>query len=539
MSTTEQLSISKTGEGPGREGDALRARLAEVEGKLAEAQELIRAIHSGEVDAVVVSGPSGDQVFTLRDAEYAYRVLVESMNEGAATLAADGTVLYCNHRLANLLGAPLEQIVGSPVTKLLSSGNAHIFEALLAQARSGEPVTAGLDLELADGKDLPIQLSLREMASVEPVALSMVVTDLTESKARDEIIAAGKLAATILESAAEAIAVCDQTGLVILGNQAFETLCGCNPLFKPFNALLPLQPAGESASPEKFIPISDALAETAIFRQEVVLRRDRRRDVSLLMTASPMLSSDPNGGFVVTMTDITERKLAEAALLRSEKLASVGRMASTIAHEINNPLEAVVNLLYLAMIDPKLPPEAKALLERAGEELDRVTHITQQSLAFHRGTGTEAMVALREVVEGVLKLFAKRLQEKEIVINTQFRANVEIRALGGEIRQVFANLLSNSLDATPSGGRIELRVAQICGKDGSPKARFSIADTGAGIPADRLEKIFEPFFTTKEMVGTGLGLWVSKQILDKHRASIRVNSKPGKGTVFSIVFPLD
>src|ERR1017187_178530 len=132
-----------------------------------------------------------------------------------------------------------------------------------------------------------------------------------------------------------------------------------------------------------------------------------------------MQSSDSVAGCVVTLTDITERKLAEAALLRSEKLASVGRMASTIAHEINNPLEAVGNLLYLAMVDPNVSPQIKSHLDRAVEELDRVSHITQQSLTFHRDTGAPAMIDLREIVDGVLKLFARRLQAKEITVETR------------------------------------------------------------------------------------------------------------------------
>src|ERR1017187_577692 len=135
-----------------KENVTLRSRLEEIESKLSEAQELISAIQQGDVDAVVVSGPGGEQVFTLRDAEYAYRALVESMNEGAATLAADGTVLYCNPRLAILLSVPLEQIIGSPISKLVSNETARVFEALLAQARSGQPITTGLDLQLAEGR---------------------------------------------------------------------------------------------------------------------------------------------------------------------------------------------------------------------------------------------------------------------------------------------------------------------------------------------------------------------------------------------------
>ena len=530
--------ISSPGDELIREIEALRARLAESESKLAEAQELISAIQQGDVDAVVVFGPAGEQVFTLKDTEYAYRALVESMNEGAATLAADGTVLYCNHRLSNLLGVPLEHVIGSQMTKLVSNVTAHAFEALLAQARSSQSITTGLDLQLAKGKSISTQVSLHEMSSVEPVAFCMVVTDLTESKARDEIVAAGKLASIILESAAEAIAVCDEAGTVISCNQALETLCGFNPLFQPFNSVLSLEVVDETAKQAEYFSISNALSGYRLVGLEVLLRPKNGRPASLLLSASPLLSSNSIAGCVVTLTEITQHKLAEMALLRSEKLASVGRMASTIAHEINNPLEAVFNLVYLAMTDPSISQKIKSHLGRAVEELDRISHITQQSLAFHRDTGAPATIDLRNSVESVLRLFAGRLEAKEINVKTRYLAESQITALEGEIRQVLANLLSNSLDAVPSGGRIEIRLSRVSGRDGSPMVRFTIGDTGVGIPADWQKNIFEPFFTTKESVGTGLGLWVSKQIVDKHGAQIRVKSMPGSGTVFSIVFPI-
>jgi PAS domain S-box-containing protein len=165
-----------------RENDDLRTRLATAEAKLAEAQELIQAIQQGDVDAVVVSGPAGDQVFSLKDAEYGYRALVEAMSESAATLAADGTVLYCNERLAHLLGIPLETIPGNPLSRHLSGETARAFTALLEQGLSGESITTGLDLCTVQGRCLPVQISIREMVSIESAVCCMVVTDLTESK---------------------------------------------------------------------------------------------------------------------------------------------------------------------------------------------------------------------------------------------------------------------------------------------------------------------------------------------------------------------
>ena len=520
-----------------REIEALRAHLAEAENRLAEAQDVIRAIQSGDVDAVVVSGPQGEQVFTLQGAEYAYRALVEAMNEGAATLGLDGTVLYCNQRLSDLLAISLEQIIGHPVAKLFAAEAALEFETLLARAQAGEPCRAELDFKSGQGNRIPTYVSLREMKSVDPSALCLVVTDLTERKQRDELIASGSLAASILESAAEAIAVCDQAGKIFRVNQALIDLCGANPLFQNFEAALPLEIDRELDGRCKPFFISKALGGATLRAQEVRLVRNNGQTVPLLLTAAPIHSATGILGCVLTMTDITDRKKAEGALIRSDKLASVGRMASTIAHEINNPLETIGNVIYLAMTDPGISPSAKSFLEVAVQELDRVNHIARQTLAFHRETSAPALIDLRASIDTTLKLFAGRLEARNITVARRYAEVGRIRAFGGEIQQVISNLLANSMDAMPNHGRIEIRLSRTL-SSGTEKVRLAIADTGSGISPERLASVFEPFFTTKEMHGTGLGLWVTKQIVEKHRATIRVRSKLGRGTVFSIVFPL-
>ncbi len=530
--------ISKLSEEVISENDDLRAKLAETENRLAEAQEVLRAIQSGEVDAVVVSGPEGDQVFTLQDAEYGYRALVEAMNEGAATLAADGTVLYCNHCLSEIIGIPLEQIIGSPVTKFVAGEAKHDFEALFRQAHGGEPNKAELVFQSGLSDIIPVYVSLREMKAVEPPTLCMVVTDLTERKKRDELIAAGRLATSILESAAEAIAVCDESGKIIRINEALERLCCFNPMFQPFNLALPLEITDGAAGRREPFSIFDVLLRGGtLHAREVELRRQDGQSVPLLLTAAQIKASFGVVGCVLTMTDITERKRAQEAVLRSEKLASVGRMASTMAHEINNPLETVGQAVYLAMTDPEIPAAAKSYLDLAIQELERVNHITRQTLSFHRENNTPKLIELREIVENILQLFVVRLRSREIAIAKQYRAVARIRSFGGEIQQIISNLVSNSMDATPNHGRIEVRLSPSIGKNGARLVRLTVADTGSGIPAERLEKVFEPFFTTKEVVGTGLGLWVTKQIVEKRGAKIRVRSKLGSGTVFSITFP--
>jgi PAS domain S-box-containing protein len=512
-----------------------REQLQASQSRLAEAEQIITAIRSGEVDAVVVSGPEGDQIFTLQGAEYAYRALVEEMSEGAATLGADGAILYCNQRLSDLMHRPMEQIIGADVLRLLSGEQQETFKALFAEARAGRAGSTELELQADDMTAAPVHVSLRAMTSLEPLTVCMVVTDLKDRKRNEEQLAAGRLATTILDSAAEAIAVCDQDGIIIRSNEAFRILCNCNPVFQRFEKVMPFD---EGDHPETAgFSVGRALEGSVIRAREVTICHSDSQPTHLLLSASPIRSDSTVIGCVCSMTDVTEGKRAQAAVLRNEKLASVGRMASTIAHEINNPLEIIGQSIYLAMTDPIISEEAKSYLDLAVIELERVALITKQTLAFHRDNSTAKEIDLRELTESVLKFFTPRLIARGVTVEKRFAGGSYIEALSGEIRQVVSNLLSNSMDAVPNYGRILIRTSCMTTWQGKRLVRLSIADNGSGIRPSSLKTIFEPFFTTKEIIGTGLGLWVTKQIVEKHGAEIRVRSKPGAGTVFTIGFP--
>jgi signal transduction histidine kinase len=274
-----------------------------------------------------------------------------------------------------------------------------------------------------------------------------------------------------------------------------------------------------------------------------LLRRDGT-SVPIEDSAAPI--RDENGsirGVVLVFHDMWEQRKSEAALLRSEKLASVGRMAATIAHEINNPLECVTNLLFLARGNKQVPESALQYLEMADAELQRIAHITRQSLGFYRESAQPASTSLTAVLDSAIDLLKSKIKAKQAVIEKQWDGDVQVTAVAGELRQVFSNLLANSLDAIDQEGTIKLRVSVAAAfKDGQKSARVTIADNGKGIPAHCRRHIFEPFFTTKGSVGTGLGLWVSKQIVDKHGGTIRLRSRGDEtcaGTVFSIVLPAE
>jgi PAS domain S-box-containing protein len=239
--------------------------------------------------------------------------------------------------------------------------------------------------------------------------------------------------------------------------------------------------------------------------------------------------------------EITAQKRAEKALIQSEKLAAVGRLASSISHEINNPLEAVTNLLYLALNHEKLPPTTRRYLETAQGELTRVSHIATQSLRFHRQTMNPTQVDPQELIESVADLYHGRLFDANIQVVSKYESTKRILCFENDIRQVLNNLIANAVDAMRHGGRLFL-----CSRDatdwktGRSGVRITVADTGHGMSAEVRQRLFEPFYTTKEVHGTGLGLWISHGIVSRHHGSLtlKTSDKPGwNGSVFSLFLP--
>jgi signal transduction histidine kinase len=255
---------------------------------------------------------------------------------------------------------------------------------------------------------------------------------------------------------------------------------------------------------------------------------------------------DPDGtisGIIVLGVDVTESKRAEQALLQSEKIAAVGRLASSIAHEINNPLEAVTNLLYLAQRSAS-PQETRKYLTTAESELQRVSVIASRTLRFHRQSTFPRAVTPSELIDGTLPLYQGRLNNGHVSVHRRERAHDPIVCLEGEIRQVLSNLIGNAIDATKAaGGRLLLRTRNATDwRTGRSGIVFTVADTGSGMSPRTIARIFEPFFTTKEVGGTGLGLWICREIVDRHHGSLKVRSSEspkGSGTVFTLFLPLD
>jgi len=248
------------------------------------------------------------------------------------------------------------------------------------------------------------------------------------------------------------------------------------------------------------------------------------------------------GRWFGTSTDIQDEKRKEEALHRTERLALAGRLAASIAHEINNPLEAITNIFYILENSKNLDGELKSLVHTGTEELKRVSHIVRQSLSYYRKSERPVEVDLADLLEETMRVLGNHVIARGITAVRQYESHSKVNAFAGEIRQVFSNLILNAIEAMREDGRIVLRVhdSRDWHNGGKPGVRVAIGDNGPGISHNDLLRIFEAFYTTKLEKGTGLGLWVSSDIVRKHGGQIKVRSSttPGRsGTVFSVFFP--
>jgi len=240
--------------------------------------------------------------------------------------------------------------------------------------------------------------------------------------------------------------------------------------------------------------------------------------------------------------EITQQKRAEKALLQSEKLAAVGRLASSISHEINNPLESVTNLVYLVASHRDLPQAVKQYVDLAQAELARVSQIVTQTLRFHRQSARPTLTTAAQLIEPVLNLYQGRILGSNIRFETRYTSQVQLQCFESEIRQVLNNLIANAVDAMRSGGKLTIRAKDAVDvPSGTPGVSILVADTGHGMSRETLARIFEPFFTTKDMNGTGLGLWVSTEIVERHRGRLTArssNDARNHGSAFRLFLPL-
>jgi PAS domain S-box-containing protein len=305
-----------------------------------------------------------------------------------------------------------------------------------------------------------------------------------------------------------------------------------------------MEPIHRDDCPRVEAAIQSALARDDKYEAEFRVVHQGTKEVRWVVSSGRVLRN--NAGDPLRLlgaaVDVTERRRAEEALRNSEKLAATGRLAASIAHEINNPLEAVTNLIFLARTAGGPNAKGEELLAMAEEELRRAAHITKQTLGFYRESTFPTRFNVTEVIDDVLSLYARRIEAKRVQVKKHYDDPTKMQGMVGEIRQVISNLVANALDAVPNwGGILHVRVRRTRHSQNGSILQIAIADNGVGIPVEQQKRIFEPFFTTKQETGTGLGLWLTKNIVEKHGGTIRVSSSniAKTGTVFELTLPQD
>jgi PAS domain S-box-containing protein len=371
--------------------------------------------------------------------------------------------------------------------------------------------------------------------------LARIESNLKMDKLRKDAAEREARIAAIVESSNDAIVSKDLNGIVTSWNKRAEQIFGYKAEEMIGKSILLLIPS-ELHRDEDMILSKTRRGERIDHFETVRLTKQGER-IHVSLTISPV--KDRNGniiGAAKIVRDITETKKIERALHTTEKLAAAGRLAATIAHEMNNPLEAINNLVFLARHDLSNPQRAAEYLDSAERELNRVAHITRQTLGFYRDSSAPVRLSVAKILDDLLYLYEKRLETRQIKVTRRYEPDVEITALAGEIRQAFSNLISNSIDAMPRGGSLVIRVSKSREWSNGLQAgaRVTILDTGCGIAFPDRRDLFEPFFTTKADAGTGLGLWITKNIVEKHHGTIRFRSRTSAmehGTAFSIFLP--
>jgi PAS domain S-box-containing protein len=522
------------------EVDELRRRIASLRQQLLEAEETIRAIHDGRVDAFVVGRNERDRVYMLESIEGPFRILVERMQQGAATVAADGTILYVNQRSAALLGRPRERLVGRPFRSFVTEADRSLLDALIAgeiDRPQGE-----LRLERADRTLIPVYVGAGALSPDEGGDVCLLITDLTQQKSHEELIAAETLARSMLEQAADAVVVCDPEGSIVLASPAAHELCGRNPLRHPFAEMFPLTLEGRSrCAPDGRFDLNRL--QSRIRGVEVSLSCAAEQPMRLLLSASPVTDSrgEPLGS-VVTITDIGPLKRAQDELKEADRRKD--EFLAVLAHELRNPLAPLVSGLEVLRLTPEAAPPSADVVGMMERQVDHLTRLVDDLLEVSRIT--RGKIELRKEVLDFGDVLTNALDTSRPYIEAakhSFRIDlppepIRLEADGVRLAQVLSNLLHNAAKYTPRGGSITL-AARVEGSD----LVVHVRDTGYGIAPESLDDVFEMFAQScranRAESGLGIGLALVRTLVEMHGGSVSVSSEgPGRGSEFTVRLPV-
>ena len=558
--------------------------LAALRARIGEAEDLLRAIGRGEVDAIVRQGPAGDQVFTLEGADRPYRMMVETMAEGALSLTTDGAILYANTRFAELVGYELDQIIGASITGFVAPPDAARFDQALRDACDGT-ARERLQLRRADGGAFLVQVALRGLDGEGRRTIVAIVTELAGAPIDTGIGEPARKAARILmgvigdveqrmhleeqleqerarlrsvvEASGALITLVDTKLRIAMVNKAFTAITGiseakavgmsfervidCSLERNTIDGWLGKTPSGEAA-------------QTVQFTRRLTDPQGRERSISV--TAAPVLDADGQTTNVVFVgVDDTERRDAEQALNDAERFATVGEMAGTMAHEISQPLQ-VINLACESARDELAEAAERGEApdaEFVGSKLDRIVHqietasrIVDDLRNFVRGNSTRSSAPFdpTEAINSAVRLTEYGARQAGIGLSLELSGHLpSVVGNAGQLEQVLINLINNVRDSVGAlQDRQAAKVIEVSAStvvnNGVNLVQIAVADSGPGIPDHVMPHLFNSFITTKARgKGTGLGLRICRRIVMEMHGNIEATNRPQGGARFEITLP--
>ncbi|WP_254845291.1 response regulator [Desulfovibrio sp. DV] len=539
-----------------QENEELRIRLE-------EAEDTLRAIRNGEIDAVISSGVQGDQVFTLSGADHVYRVMFEQMSESAVTVDLDGQILFANSNFFTLLDLGAEQILGKSLLAFISPPDRELFRSLLQQVildkSKGE-----VKLKAANGSELPVLVSLSLLQLDDNPIVAILLTDLREQKRIEKILSSGQLASIILEQAAEAIVVCDPEGAIIRASSQARRLCGQeNPIGSNFEDVFPLEVISRSSTNAHQLPEKNdsgwprfsliCMMDKHVIRSlEVCLKHESKCESYLLLSGRPMQTETAEHlGWVLNLTDITARKQMEDDLLRAKDAADRASRAKSeflanMSHEIRTPLNGILGILQILQLTAQDLEQKKYILE-AIRSSGRLSGLLSDILDLARVESNkidvrEDVFGVNELVESVRESFEIVCKNKNIELVFLCDNRIPQGLVGDEarLRQVLFNLVGNGIKFTEKGSVVVDASMVSNQNDQQCRVLFSVTDTGVGIKDEWLDEMFKPFTQVdgsyaRSRQGAGLGLAIVSRLVGLMGGSLCVSSEFGVGTTFFVV----
>ncbi len=481
--------------------------------------------------------------------------IVEYSGDAIATKNLNGIIQTWNAGAERLFGYKAAEIIGQPVAILLPPDRQHEEAEILQRIRKGQPSERLETIRVCkDGRPIHVSVSVSPIKDADGhiIGAAKVIQDITALAAAREALVRDKelLAAqeewlrTTLTSIGDAVIATDPDGLITLMNPVAEKLTE----WKSEEAVgKPLSDVFRIVNQETRKPVENPVEKVRRLNHVVglanhtVLISKGGHDFAIDDSGAPI--RDANGkiaGIVLVFRDVTRQRALEVALKSNDRLALAGRLSASIAHEIHNPLDTVGNALFLLDQQVSTEPKARQLIEIAQREVQRVAEISKNMLSLHRESRAASKVKLSELLKGVVALVKETIAKDRRKIELLAGFEGEVEAFPSELRQVFTNVIKNAVEATADGGNIKI-YSEAAQKSGQNGVLVRVVDDGVGIPEQLQSRLFNPFVSTKEESGTGLGLWVSRNILDKHSGSMELESRTdanNPGTTVSIFLPL-